>query len=100
MYIDSHAHIEMEEFDEDREATIQRARDAGVETIVNVGNGDVRRDSHGAAFHMAEQHPFIYTTVGVHPHEASLLDENLLARLKDLSGHPKVIAWGEIGLDY
>jgi TatD DNase family protein len=100
MFIDSHAHIEMDRFDEDREAVIERALDAGVEIIVNVGNGDIARDSHRAAFQVAENHPFIYTTVGLHPHEASLLDDELLARLLDLSQHPKVIAWGEIGLDY
>ena len=100
MYIDSHAHIEMDRFDEDREAVIERALDAGVEIIVNVGNGDVSRDSHMAAIRLAESYPFIYTTVGVHPHEASLLDNNLFARLLDLSHHAKVIAWGEIGLDY
>jgi TatD DNase family protein len=100
MYVDSHAHIEMEDFDADREAVIGRALAAGVEMIVNVGNGDLARDSHASAFRVAEQHPFIYTTVGAHPHEARLLDDELYARLKDLSHHPKVIAWGEIGLDY
>jgi TatD DNase family protein len=100
MYIDSHAHIEASNFDEDREAVIQRALDAGVEIIVNVGNGDLAKDSHTAAIALAEGYPFIYTTVGAHPHEASLLDDELLARLGDLSQHPKVIAWGEIGLDY
>lgn len=100
MYIDSHAHIEGSEFDADREAVIQRALDAGVELIVCVGDGEVAADSHAAAFRIAEQYPFIYTTVGVHPHEARLLDDNLYAQLMDLSQHPKVIAWGEIGLDY
>jgi len=100
MYIDSHAHIEMSDFDADREAVIQRALDAGVEIIVCVGDGDVANDSHTAAFRLAEEHPFIYTTVGVHPHEARLLDDELYAKLQDLSQHPKVIAWGEIGLDY
>lgn len=100
MYIDSHAHIEMSDFDSDREAVIGRALDAGVEIIVCVGDGDVANDSHAAAFRIAEEHPFIYTTVGVHPHEARLLDDNLYAQLMELSQHPKVIAWGEIGLDY
>jgi len=100
MYIDSHAHIEGSEFDADREAVIQRALDAGVEIIVCVGDGEVAADSHAAAFRIAEQYPFIYTTVGVHPHEARLLDDNLYAQLMELSQHPKVIAWGEIGLDY
>jgi TatD DNase family protein len=100
MYIDSHAHIEMNDFDADREAVIQRAVGAGVEIIVCVGDGDVGSDSHDAAFRLADEHPFIYTTVGVHPHEARLLDDELYAKLQDLSQHPKVIAWGEIGLDY
>jgi TatD DNase family protein len=99
-YIDSHAHIESPGFDEDREAVIERALNAGVELIVNVGNGDVATDSHQAAFKIAEAYPFIYTTVGVHPHEARLLDDDLLARLVEWSHHTKVIAWGEIGLDY
>lgn len=100
MYIDSHAHIEGSEFDADRDAVIQRALDAGVETIVCVGDGEVAADSHAAAFRLAEEYSFIYTTVGVHPHEARLLDDELCAKLKDLAHHPKVIAWGEIGLDY
>src|SRR5215510_7129527 len=100
MYIDSHAHIEGSEFDSDREAVIQRALDAGVEIIVCVGDGEVAADSHAAAFRLAEEYSFIYTTVGVHPHEARLLDDELCAKLEDLSQHPKAIAWGEIGLDY
>jgi TatD DNase family protein len=100
MFIDSHAHIEMTDFDADREAVIQGALDAGVEIIVCVGDGDVANDSHSAAFRLADEHPFIYTTVGVHPHEARLLDDELYAKLRDFSQHPKVIAWGEIGLDY
>src|SRR5437879_3729568 len=73
MYIDSHAHIEGAEFDADRQAVIQRARDAGVEIIMCVGDGEVAADSHAAAFRLADEYPFIYTTVGVHPHEARLL---------------------------
>jgi len=100
MFVDSHSHIEGPEFDADRSEVIQRALEAGVEVIVCVGNGDVSKDSHTAAFRIAEQNDFIYTTVGVHPHEARLFDEELSDKLKDLSQHPKVIAWGEIGLDY
>jgi TatD DNase family protein len=100
MYVDSHAHIEGKEFDADREAVIQRALDAGVQTIVCVGDGEVAADSHAAAFRLAEEYSFIYTTVGVHPHEARLFDDELCAKLEDLSQHSKVIAWGEIGLDY
>lgn len=100
MFVDSHSHIEENRFDADRDAVIQRALDAGVDAIVDIGNGDVAADSHSAAFRLAEAHDFIYTTVGVHPHEARLFDRELEARLVDLAQHPKVIAWGEIGLDY
>jgi TatD DNase family protein len=100
MYVDSHAHVEMDRFHEDRDLVIRRAREAGVDIIVNVGDGDVSADSHAAAFEIAEQYPFIYTTVGVHPHEARLFDDALQDRLLELAARPKVIAWGEIGLDY
>ncbi|MFL6216817.1 MAG: TatD family hydrolase [Blastocatellia bacterium] len=100
MYIDSHAHIESEDFDGDRTAMIERAREAGVEIIVAVGNGDLSKDSHTAAQRIADKYDFIYTTVGVHPHEARLLDDQMYDRLAELAAHPKVIAWGEIGLDY
>jgi TatD DNase family protein len=100
MYIDSHAHIESDDFDADRDQVVERALASGIEIIVNIGNGDVERDSHAKAFSVAEKYPFIYTTVGVHPHEARLLDDNLTAKLADMSEHEKVIAWGEIGLDY
>jgi TatD DNase family protein len=100
MFIDSHAHIESEDFDGDRSAMIGRALDAGIEIIVTVGNGDMSKDSHTAAQRIAEKYDFIFTTVGVHPHEARLLDDQLYARLAALAAHPKVIAWGEIGLDY
>ena len=100
MFVDSHAHIEGEKFAADRDEVIARARAAGVEIIVCVGNGDVSSDSHSAALDVAEQHSFIFSTVGVHPHEATLLDDDLYHRLKELARHPKVIAIGEIGLDY
>jgi len=100
MYVDSHSHIEMGDFNQDRDEVIQRALDAGIDLIVDIGDGDLSRDSHSAAFQVAEQYPFIFTTVGVHPHEARLLDENLYSRLAEMAHHPKVIAVGEIGLDY
>jgi TatD DNase family protein len=100
MYIDSHCHIEGSQFDADREQVIERARSAGIELLVCVGNGEVASASHEAAFRIADRYSWIYTTVGVHPHEASLYSAELEARLLDFATHPKVIAWGEIGLDY
>ncbi len=100
MFIDSHAHIDFYSYDEDRPEMIQRAQEAGIDIIVAVGNGDILKDSHKIAQQLADQYPFIYTTVGVHPHDASLLDQELENKLVALSHHPKVIGWGEIGLDY
>jgi len=95
--IDTHTHLDFPQFDGDREAVIARAREAGVTTIINVG-ADI--ESSLASVALAERYPFIYAAVGVHPHDASILDETTLAKLKELARHPKVVAIGEIGLDY
>ena len=97
--IDSHAHLEFPQFDEDRDAMLARARAAGVETLLAIGSG-TGPDRLNAAIPFAEQHDWIYATVGVHPHEAKLPTEEHFARLEELARHPRVIAWGEIGLDY
>lgn len=99
MFIDSHAHLEGHRYDSDREQVIARAREAGVETIVAIGNGDgpVNFD---CGIQLAEKYEFIYATIGIHPHEAKLADQSALNRMEQLAKRPKVIAWGEIGLDY
>lgn len=99
MFVDSHAHLEMPQFDPDREAVLERAREAGVEAIVAIGSG-TGPGSLDCGIRLAEQHPWIHATVGIHPHEAKLADEADFAELEKLARHPKVIAWGEIGLDY
>ena len=99
MFVDSHAHLDGEQFDADREAVIARARDAGVRTIVAIGNGD-GPPVLDAGVRLAEKYPFMYATVGIHPHEARLATEEAYAEMERLARHPKVIAWGEIGLDY
>ena len=99
MFVDSHAHLEMSQFEADREAVLERAREAGVETIVAIGSG-TGPGSLDCAIRLAEQHPWIHATVGIHPHEAKLADEADFAELEKLARNPKVIAWGEIGLDY
>jgi TatD DNase family protein len=99
MYVDSHAHLDGKQFDSDREQVIARAREAGVRTIVAIGNGD-GPPKFDAGIHLAEQYPFMLATIGIHPHEAKLADEASYHEMARLAQHPKVIAWGEIGLDY
>ncbi len=97
--IDSHAHIDFPQFADDREAALDRARAAGVETILAIGSGP-GPEKLDAAIPYAEQHDWIYASIGVHPHEAKLATPHHLQQLTELAKHPKVIAWGEIGLDY
>ncbi len=99
MFIDSHAHLEMPQFDADREAMLTRAREAGVETILAIGSG-TGPGSLDCAIRLAEKHEGLYATIGIHPHEARLADDDDFAELELLARAPKVIAWGEIGLDY
>jgi TatD DNase family protein len=99
VFVDSHAHLDGKQFETDRDEVIARAREAGVQTIVAIGNGD-GPPTLDAGIRLAEKYPFIYATVGIHPHEARLADETAFAEMERLARHPKVIAWGEIGLDY
>jgi len=99
MFIDSHAHLEGKQFAHDREQVIVRAREAGVTNILAIGNGDgpVNFD---CGIQLAEKYDFMYATIGIHPHEAKLADQAAFDRMAQLARRPKVIAWGEIGLDY
>ncbi|MFB3897027.1 MAG: TatD family hydrolase [bacterium] len=97
MYIDSHAHLDDHKFDPDREAAIQRAFDAGVDWIIQIGT-DIK--SSEFSIKLAEQYPHIYATVSIHPHDAKSFTEENYLTLRELAKHPKVIAIGEIGLDY
>jgi TatD DNase family protein len=97
--IDSHAHIDFPQFAEDRDAMLERARAAGVTTLLAIGSGP-GPEKLDAAIPFAEQHDWIYATVGTHPHEAKELTPAHLERLAQLAKHPRVIAYGEIGLDY
>jgi len=99
MFVDSHAHLDGERFDSDREQVIERARGAGVQAIVAIGNGDGPAQVD-CGIRLAEKYDFIYATLGIHPHEARLADEAAYQNMERLAKHPKVIAWGEIGLDY
>lgn len=99
--VDSHCHIDGEAFDADRDEVVQRARDAGVVAMLNVGTGDPHSDDFRKAVAVAELYGNVYSSVGVHPHDAKLYDDKAEAHLTDLvRSSNKVIAWGEIGLDY
>ena len=99
MYIDSHAHLDGPKFDADRAEVLARAREAGLERILTIGSG-TGPGTLDCAIKIAEQHDWIYATVGIHPHEARLAAETDYSEMQRLATNPKVIAWGEIGLDY
>ncbi len=97
MLIDTHAHLNTEAFDNDREEVIQRAQDVGVSRIVNIG---FNRETIPSSVELAETYDFIYTAVGWHPQDAKDMREADLQWIEQLCSHPKVVAIGEIGLDY
>lgn len=99
MLIDSHCHLDDEQFDADRDAVIERARAAGVERMLAVGTGKGPPDLE-AGIRLAERYEFIHATAGVHPHDASKAGPMTFEALRALLRHPKVVAVGEIGLDY
>lgn len=96
-FVDSHAHLFAKDFEHDLEDVLQRARDAGITAIVNPGTD---LETSLRSIELADAHEMIYACVGVHPHEASKADDRTLERIEELSRHPKVVAIGEIGLDY
>jgi TatD DNase family protein len=101
MFVDSHAHIDGEEYDADRDAVVERAREAGVRAILNVGTGEPQSGAFERAVRVAESYERVYAAVGVHPHDAKLFDAESAERLERLARESsRVIAWGEIGLDY
>jgi TatD DNase family protein len=101
MYTDSHCHPENNRFDADRADVFARAQEAGVTSMLAIGNGDgPGTGTFDCAIKLAEQHQGVYATVGIHPHEAALAKPEDFDQLAELAKHPKVIAWGEIGLDY
>ncbi len=101
MYTDSHCHLENKRFESDRADVFVRARQAGVTTLLAIGNGDgPGTGTLDCAIKLAHQHGNLYATVGIHPHEAALATQADFDELERLAHDPKVIAWGEIGLDY
>jgi TatD DNase family protein len=105
LFTDSHAHLEGKRYDVDRDEVLKRAKSAGVTTYLAIGNGN-GPDTADCGIRLAEQYsgrpeyPEIWASVGIHPHEASLANEAAYAQLVAWARHPRIVAWGEIGLDY
>lgn len=97
--VDSHCHLDDARFNEDRELVIQRAFDAGIETLLTVGTSTGPEDID-VAIRLAESHDGILAATGVHPHDAQKADAGTWQRMREMVSHPKLVAFGEIGLDY
>jgi TatD DNase family protein len=97
--IDSHAHIDFPQFADDREAMLERAHAAGITALLAIGTGP-GPEKLDSALPFADKYDWVYATIGIHPHEAKQVTPEHLGQLTVLARHPKVIAWGEIGLDY
>ena len=97
MFIDSHAHIQLSQFNRDRDAVLKRAHEAEVSSILVIG---FDMETSLDAVELAEKHTHIYATVGMHPHDAKDLTPDVLRTFCELAAHPKVLALGEMGLDY
>ena len=97
MIIDTHAHYDDEQFDTDREELLKNMEAGGIGLIVNVGS---TIESWDKIMGLTERYPFVYGAIGVHPDEAGSLDEEKFSRMSELLDLDKIIAVGEIGLDY
>jgi TatD DNase family protein len=97
MLIDTHAHLNFPDYDEDRSAVLERAVERGVTRIICIGTD---LPSSRKALDLAEAHAGVYATVGIHPHDAKTADESSLTQLREWARHPKVVAIGETGLDF
>lgn len=97
MLIDTHCHLDFSDFDNDRDQVLAHAKKEGVGFIVNVGSSI---ENSRRAIELAQKYDFVYATVGIHPHEADSFNENIFNEIKELAKNNKVVAIGEIGLDY
>ena len=97
MLFDSHAHLDARRFDDDRDKVIERAKENGISYIMNPG---ADFESSVKSVELASKYDIIYAAVGVHPHDAKTMDEMMLQLLKGMTKKPKVMAIGEIGLDF
>lgn len=97
MLTDTHCHLDFNRFDQDRDQVISRAREAGVVNLLNPG---ITVESSKAALELADMYPEVYAAVGIHPNDGSAWNRDTISFLRELASHPKVVAIGEIGLDY
>ncbi len=95
--IDSHCHLDMDAYGEELEGVLARARAAGVGRVITIG---IDPASSGQAIRLAEKYPQVHATVGIHPHDAAGAGEREFSELAELAAHPRVVGYGEIGLDY
>lgn len=95
--VDSHAHLDFSKFNGDRGDVLKRAENAGIKMILNVG---FDLDSSRKSIELAESYPFIYAAAGIHPHDASRVPPHYLEELARMADHPRVVALGEMGLDF
>lgn len=94
---DTHCHLEMEDYDNDRDEVFRRAEDAGVKYIINAGSD---REGVLKSLELSKRYHFLYPSIGIHPHDAKTLNNDLYSEIKELAKSPKVVAIGEIGIDY
>ena len=97
MFTDSHAHLDDERFDEDRQTVIDSLATNGIDTVINIGS---TMESSKRSIEFAEKYPFIYAAAGVHPSECSEMTEDDISELTKMLSHKKCVALGEIGLDF
>ncbi|MGE3153711.1 MAG: TatD family hydrolase [Nitrospiraceae bacterium] len=97
MLIDTHTHLDDPRYDSDREAMIRRAKEAGIEAMITIGCDLV---TSRAAVGLTDRYEFVYASIGVHPHEVRHIEEDWYDEFRKLAGNQKIVAYGEIGLDY
>lgn len=97
MFIDTHCHLDFIEFDSDRDEVIKRAKDSGIDYIINVGSA---LKASQAAVELSKRYDFIYAAIGIHPHDADTVSDDTILEMRELAKNDKVVAIGEVGLDY
>lgn len=97
MFVDSHCHLEMESYDNNREEIIRKCQEEGLEYILTVGTEE---SYFQEVVHLVDTYPFIYGAVGVHPHNARDFNDAVANTIRQIADHPKIVGYGEVGLDF